>query len=988
MKHTPVTTSIMAAIVLLAAGTLCAADIYWGGGANDIPDGTPLPTTAAGMFGNWDATTKNWANTPSGSVYSAFSDGNMLWLGAYPQAGIQVYITNSVNATFTGLACSPAASANNYLNLFANSGTPTVLTPTGDRVVVNSVTPDANAGLALRRYVTLAGSAPLHKTGAGLFRVAGNCDAYTGSVSIDMGVLSLNSLDSSVPSLNGVTSVTLLQRVNDAGATTLTGNNVPSGELSVSAGGPGDNKLNDNLVITIKRGKFSYTQTATSTETIGQIVLNPWGVLSGNNFGTAGGVLTLSDATAGISRGSDGLGTACFSVPSGGEPRVNIRVPNGIPADTLLPWLITSRAEFMKVDSANNNALTQIVATAAATDLSTWDTTYNNTSNVRVGNGSSVTLTGYIDANTTLKTLAFNNTSATTLTNADGVTLTIAAGAIAFAANANANQTISGGSLASGTSQLYLNCSDSTANGSLLIYSPIVGTLDLIKSGAATVSFRGAGANTFSGTTYLNNGNLELNKAANVVSIPGNLVIKYGGSVQLASNNQINQNADVTIQEGGLLALTTGSQTYNGQVTINGGTYYMNNVVSTMTKSGAGLAFNGGWFVHNSSAAGTLNLQTDVSYDSASTTQARWEMYNTSVLNIELDGGNRTFNIADSATLPADTPEMVIDLPIIPGTPAGGSITKTGSGVLQLTGRNTYTGGTTINGGKLLIAAIQANAQSNLTAYTQFSTSINRPLVFNAPVAKNMVVGQTISGVNIPSGRTIRRVIDDYQVLLNNTAVLGGTQLVDVVVGPVLRYGTLGTGAVTVNDTGTLQVDAPCIITNTLVTVNDGGTLDVNGTLVGAVVNAGTVKGNGTILALTNAAGGVVAPGASVGVLSFSGSVVFQGSSELNLEWNDGVTNDMLVVNGDFTAVGQPVINVINLGGPPAASTQVVLKVTGTYTGPASGYQINLPPFWSAITDNGDLINMGGGNYGIAFLPEPAAGLFVLALGLVVRTRK
>jgi len=977
----------MVTLALLAAGTLCAADIFWGGGHVDIPNETPLPATAAGMFGNWDATTKNWANTPSGSVYSAYSDGTMLWLGAYPTAGIQVYITNSVNATLTGLACSPAASANNYLNIYANAATPTVLTPAGDRVVVNVVTPEANAGLNLRRYVSLEGVAPLHKTGAGQFQLAGINNSYTGPISIDMGTFNLVSADSSSPSLNGVTSVTVMQRVNDAQTTSLSGNQVAVGNFSVSAGGAGDNKLNDNLVVTMKRGQFTYNQTATSTETIGKIVLSPWGLLSGNNYGTIGGVLTLSDATAGISRGSDGQGTACFSVPAGGEPRVSIRISNGIATDTLLPWFITTRAEFMQVVSANNNALTQIVATAAATDLGTWDTTYDNTSNVRVGNGTAVALTGHIDANTTVKSLAFNNTSATTLTNAEGVTLTIAAGAIAFAPGASADQTISGGSLASGTSELYLNCNDSTANGGLRIWSPIVGTLDLIKSGTATVSFRGAGANTYSGTTYVNNGNMELNKAANVVSIPGNLVIKRSDSVQLASNNQINQNADVTIHDGALLALTTGDQTHNGQVTINGGTYYLNNRIVTMTKSGAGLAFNGGWFVHNSSSPGTLNLQTDVSYASGSSSQARWELYNTSALSIELDGGNRTFYITNSATLPAGTPEMVIDVPIVPGSPAGGSITKTGAGVLQLTGRNTYTGGTTIDGGTLLVAAIQAPAQSNLTAYTQYSSNINRPLVFTAPVAKNMVLGQTITGDNIPAGRSIRRVIDDYQVLLSGAALAGGTQSMNIVVGPVLRYGTLGTGAVTVNDTGTLQVDAPCNITN-FVAVNDGGTLDLNGTLVGAVVNAGTLKGNGTMTTLTNAAGGVLAPGASVGVMTISGSVALQQDSEWELEWNDGVTNDIVVVGGNFAAAGSPVIKVLNVGGAPAASTQVVLKVTGTYTGPVGGYQFDLPPFWSAITDgSGDLIDLGGGEYGIAFLPEPGAVMMALLAVLGVRRR-
>ena len=81
-------------------------------------------------------------------------------------------------------------------------------------------------------------------------------------------------------------------------------------------------------------------------------------------------------------------------------------------------------------------------------------------------------------------------------------------------------------------------------------------------------------------------------------------------------------------------------------------------------------------------------------------------------------------------------------------------------------------------------------------------------------------------------------------------------------------------------------------------------------------------------------------------------------------------------------------IKVLNLGGTPAANTQVVLKVTGTYTGPVGGYQFDLPVWWTAVTDGGDLIDLGGGNYGIAFLPEPGV-LGVLGLAaFAVRKRR
>ena len=70
--------------------------------------------------------------------------------------------------------------------------------------------------------------------------------------------------------------------------------------------------------------------------------------------------------TAGITRGAYGVGTLVIIAQSTGIPKCRVRVPNGIATDTLLPWIYTSRAEFMMADSANNNTLTRIAATDAA----------------------------------------------------------------------------------------------------------------------------------------------------------------------------------------------------------------------------------------------------------------------------------------------------------------------------------------------------------------------------------------------------------------------------------------------------------------------------------------------------------------------------------------------------------------------------------------------------------------------------------------------
>ncbi len=104
------------------------------------------------------------------------------------------------------------------------------------------------------------------------------------------------------------------------------------------------------------------------------------------------------------------------------------------------------------------------------------------------------------------------------------------------------------------------NASDSTiyvySSRSLELSGPISGPGGLTKTGAGTNIFSGTTANTYAGTTRVNEGTLVLNKTSSVKSVPGNLVIGDGSGsdvVRLGSNNQIATTADVFIQSGGLL---------------------------------------------------------------------------------------------------------------------------------------------------------------------------------------------------------------------------------------------------------------------------------------------------------------------------------------------------------------------------------------------------------------------------------------------------
>lgn len=91
---------------------------------------------------------------------------------------------------------------------------------------------------------------------------------------------------------------------------------------------------------------------------------------------------------------------------------------------------------------------------------------------------------------------------------------------------------------------------------SLELSGPIIGPSGFTKRGSGTLTLSGTTANTYAGTTMVNEGTLVLSKSSIVKSVPGNLVIGDGSgsdTVTLASNNQLALTADVLIRSGGLL---------------------------------------------------------------------------------------------------------------------------------------------------------------------------------------------------------------------------------------------------------------------------------------------------------------------------------------------------------------------------------------------------------------------------------------------------
>src|SRR5207302_7549019 len=81
---------------------------------------------------------------------------------------------------------------------------------------------------------------------------------------------------------------------------------------------------------------------------------------------------------------------------------------------------------------------------------------------------------------------------------------------------------------------------------SMAINGSITGAFGLIKDGGGTLSLGGGGINTYTGSTTVIAGTLELNKTSGI-AIPGALNIDGPGAVVIQGSNQIASTSGITL---------------------------------------------------------------------------------------------------------------------------------------------------------------------------------------------------------------------------------------------------------------------------------------------------------------------------------------------------------------------------------------------------------------------------------------------------------
>lgn len=455
---------------------------------------------------------------------------------------------------------------------------------------------------------------------------------------------------------------------------------------------------------------------------------------------------------------------------------------------------------------------------------------------------------------------------------------------------------ISGPVILSGNSRFVVSA------GQLDISGAVAGPYGLYKSGAGTLLL--SGSNSYSGFTTVIDGALRVE---NTYGLGGTLV---GTMVYPNATLEVgNTSADLTCYEplnlvGGLTSfgqnttfksavqLIAGASTLPVQV--DGSQLTLSGVVSgkavNLTKLGGGrLVLSGkntyaasssqiqeGFVQASHNSAFGLNTNPVVVQDGASL-----ELTNNVTLayplTIQGDGadslgvlhsvsGYNTWvgpiTLADASSLGADSGYLTIAGTIKEATGVIGDLTKLGTGILWLTGANSYTGTTQVSSGQLhvLTGTALGTGMEGILVRSQAALGLYKQLTFTVPL---ILEGQASLLVSTGSSTWNGPII-----LTGSEAMIitvAGTAL--TVNGPVME-----TSSATLNKAGpgTLVLNGQSLL-STSITVSNG-TVECNGMVrspvwvQGSATQAGRLTGRGYLLGAVNVSPyGTLQPGTSAG---------------------------------------------------------------------------------------------------------------------------
>lgn len=433
--------------------------------------------------------------------------------------------------------------------------------------------------------------------------------------------------------------------------------------------------------------------------------------------------------------------------------------------------------------------------------------------------------------------------------------------------------------------------------------SVLSGTGSLTKSGAGTLTL--TGVNTYAGGTSFNGGTLAAASDAQLGT--GNLTFN-GGALQTTAAFNSAKAASL---------LGAGTIDTNGFAASLGGAI-----------TGAGSLVKVG--------AGTMTLTGTNTYSGGTTVSAGALQGNST----SLQG-----NIVNSAAVVFDQAAAGTYAGLMSGT---GSLTKNSAGTLTLTGANTYTGGTYVNAGTMIgnSTSLQGNIANNAAVVFDQSAAGTYAGVMSGTgsLTKSNSGTLILTGANTYAGGTTVNAgaLQGDSASLQGNIVNNAAVVFDQAAAGTYAGAMSGSGALTKLGMGNLTIAGVNTFSGT--TSVNAGTLTVLGSMTSnlTLASGATLTGSGTVGGISAAAGSIVAPGNPNAMLTANGAYTHSDGAIFRVHADASGAASRLNIAGAATLAGG-IVDVQAADGNYAPATRyTILNASAGVGGAFSSVTSNL----------------------------------------------
>ncbi|WP_294901555.1 autotransporter-associated beta strand repeat-containing protein, partial [Tatumella sp. UBA2305] len=915
--------------------------------------------TLSGVISGEGGLAKTGSGTLTLSGDNTYSGGTSLSAGEIDVSNNSALGTGSLAMT-DGTTLGFTTGDLNLANAVALSGTGTIATGSNNETLSG----------------VISGDGTLAKTGSGTLTLSGD-NTYSGGTSLSAGEIDVSNNSAlgtgSLAMTDGTTLGFTTGDLNLANAVTLTGTGtIATGSNNETLSGviSGDGAL-------AKTGSGTLTLTGDSTYT-GGTTLSAGEIDVGNSHALGTGALAMADNTTlgfttggldlanNISLGGSGsaIATGDYSetlsgdisgagqISKTGSGTLTLNGDNSYSGGTTL-----SGGE---IDVGNSNALgTGSLAMTDGTTLGFTASDLNVANNVSLSGTSTVntgsnseTLSGTLSGDAVLAktgsgtlTLTGDNTytGGTTVSAGEldaGSNNALGTGAVTLADDTTLGFAADGLTLANSVdlSGTHTTINTNSNTGTL---SGVISGDTLTKSGSGTLTL--SGDNTYTGGTTLSAGEIDVANShalgSGTLSMADNTTLGFAAADLDLANDIVLGGANSAIQTGDYNETLSGDISGAGLIDKNG--------TGTLTLTGNN-SYTGGTKI----SVGEIDIGSSDALSTGPLTMADGttlgfiagdlDLAN----NVTLSGGKATISTGSFN----DTLSGVIS--------GDGTLAKTGSGILSLTGDNTYSGGTDLNAGEIDINNSNALGTGTLTM------ADNTTLGFTTgdlTLANNIVLGglnssiatgdysETLSG-DVSGAGQVAKTGSGTLTLNGDNSYTGGTTLSggEIDVG---NSNALGTGSLSMADgttlgftTGELNLANAVALsgTGTLATGSNSetlsGVISGDGTLVKTGSGTLALKGDNTYSGGTSLTEGEIDAGSNTAL--GSSTLTMAANTVLGFITDNLTLANNVLLSGDSATVNtgsnsETLSGVISGDGKLAKAGTGTLTLTGenTYTG-------------------------------------------------------